>query len=211
MARAWSIPDELLERTDLDMCEKVIIAILDRLGALEKPINPSHKFLAQKLGMSESGIRKTIKRLEIKGFVKKEGKKWKINMYSLTVPLGHLSPSFKDTDSPSFKDTDNIVTQSKAMQINTKGLKPFVKNHKLPNPQIDILINALKEKHGELDDSLKWARIFASNILRFKVAGDLERALKVIRCSPYNNFRMIYRNFYYLEKNLPQNYSFKTK
>ncbi|MEM5853839.1 MAG: hypothetical protein QW228_05720 [Candidatus Aenigmatarchaeota archaeon] len=80
---AWAIPDVLLERKDLDMTEKVLIAIMMRLGALEKPIHPSQKWLAQKMGMSRIGITKVLKRLKEKGIVKYEGKVWKLASYSL--------------------------------------------------------------------------------------------------------------------------------
>jgi len=113
----WSIPDILLERTDLDMYEKVLIAIMGRLGALEKPIFPRQKWLAEKMGISESGIRKILKRLQNKKIVKYEGKKWKIAIYSLTDLIGWSSPTQQDGDSQTHQDTHKKDIQSKDIQI----------------------------------------------------------------------------------------------
>lgn len=126
----WSIPDELLERTDLDMYEKILLAIMGRLGALEKPIYPRHKWLAKKLGMSESGVGKILKRLRSKDLVKYEGRKWKIAMYSLTYLSGSLSPTYQVGDSPTYQATHNKDIQSKDIQINNTvdGLQPSMFN-----------------------------------------------------------------------------------
>lgn len=115
---AWSIPDELLERKDLDMYEKVLLAVMARLGALEKPVYPRHIWLAEKLGMSESGVGKTIRRLRDKGIVKYEGRKWKIAKYSITYPAGSLSPTRQADDSPTQQATHKKDIQSK--DITTK-------------------------------------------------------------------------------------------
>ncbi len=114
----WSIPDELLERVDLEMTEKVLLVILGRLGALEKPVFPRHQWLAQKMGMSESGIRKTINRLKEKGEISYLGRKWKIAKYIITDPKGHSSPSQRGGDSPTQRDAHKKEIQSKDIQIN---------------------------------------------------------------------------------------------
>lgn len=88
LPKAWSIPDILLERTDLDLAEKIVIAIFDRLGALEKPIYPRHQWLAERMGMTERGIKKILKRLEEKGWVNFEGRRWKIAQYTLNALTG---------------------------------------------------------------------------------------------------------------------------
>ena len=129
----WSIPDDLLERKDLDMYEKVLITIMGRLGALEKPIYPRHQWLAERLGMSESGVRKVLARLQEKGIVKYEGRRWKIAMYSLTVLSGQSSPSYRSSDSLSYRDTHKKDIQSKDIHIKKnenssfKKKKPFYK------------------------------------------------------------------------------------
>lgn len=134
----WSIPDELLERTDLEIAEKVLIAIMGRLGALEKPIYPRHQWLAQKMGMSESGIRKILKRLQDKGEVGYEGRRWKIALYTLTDPKGRLSPTQKDADSPTQKDTHNKDIQSKDIQINSVATHSVAGEGKVIGELIDL-------------------------------------------------------------------------
>jgi len=81
---AWSIPDWLLERTDLDFGEKITLAILGRLGALEKPVSPSQKWLASKMGISDRQIRNILNKLQKKGLIEKMGKKWKLNFYIIS-------------------------------------------------------------------------------------------------------------------------------
>jgi DNA-binding Lrp family transcriptional regulator len=81
---AWAIPDWLLERTDLDFGEKITLAILGRLGALEKPISPSQKWLAEKMGITDRQIRNILKKLEKRGLVEKKEKKWKLNTYLIS-------------------------------------------------------------------------------------------------------------------------------
>jgi len=150
----WSIPDILLERTDLDMYEKVLIAIMGRLGALEKPIYPRQKWLAEKMGISESGIRKILKRLRNKKIVKYEGKKWKIAMYSLTDPIGRLSPTQQDGDSPTQQDGDKKDIHSKDIQIKNiatpsvagKEINDLIEKFRFVNPACDRLFKNKTER-----------------------------------------------------------------
>jgi hypothetical protein len=125
---AWSIQDELLERRDLDLSEKILVAILDRLGAQEKVIWPRHQWLAEKMGCSERTVQRTLSKLKKKGMVKQHDRRWKIAQYSVTgqnvvseepltrqcVALSHdnVSCDSHDNVSPHNKDI-----QSKDIQI----------------------------------------------------------------------------------------------
>lgn len=123
IGRAWSIPDDLLKRTDLDMTEKVLIAILDRLGACEKPIYPRQSWLAEKMGVSTRTIRRTLERLKEKGLVNYEGRRWKIAQYSLN---GQLVLSSEDNVSSQSQDnvsSHNKHIQSKHIQIKEQPQK----------------------------------------------------------------------------------------
>ncbi|HOM27374.1 MAG TPA: hypothetical protein PKV21_07705 [bacterium] len=103
----WSIPDSLLERMDLDMYEKVLIAIMGRLGALERPIFPRQKWLAKKLGITERAVRNILERLKKKGIVKYEGKSWKIAKYSLTEASFNSSQEHRSSDSQEHRSGDS--------------------------------------------------------------------------------------------------------
>lgn len=164
---AWAIPDVLLERKDLDMTEKVLIAIMMRLGALEKPIHPSQKWLAKKMGMSAPGIKKALRRLKEKKIVKYEGRVWKLASYSLSLrdtkyPLSGIQ-SIPDSGSQSIPDKRDI--QSRDIQ------KENIILHSKPEfagSDINYLIGLFKEINPNYE------RLFANKTQR----SALERLVK---------------------------------
>lgn len=117
----WAIPDDLLERTDLDLAEKILIAIMGRLGALEKPIYPRHQWLALKMGIPIKQVSRTLKKLQNKGIVKYEGRKWKIRQYSLTeVMTGQIVHPEKQTS------LDKLSTHKKEIQSNILSTNNYI-------------------------------------------------------------------------------------
>lgn len=116
MTRAWAITDEILERTDLDAAEKIVIAILDRLGAIEKPVHPSQKWLAGRIGMSTRGVKKVLERLIEKGWVQKAGKTWKINQYRLRGTKFPRSGERSSPDSGEQSSPTSLQRQSRDTQ-----------------------------------------------------------------------------------------------
>lgn len=168
----WSIPDTLLEITYLDMYEKVLIAIMGRLGALEKPIYPRQKWLAEKMGMSERGIRKVLERLKNKGIVNYEGKKWKIAVYSLTGTSFLSSQEQRSSDSQEQRSSDKKDIHSKDIQIKNidiakqsfAGLNDLIDLFKEINPSYQRLfrqppqrkaLERLIKQHGK--EKIEWA------------------------------------------------------
>jgi DNA-binding Lrp family transcriptional regulator len=111
---SWSIPDWLLERKDLDFGEKITLAILGRLGALEKPVHPSQKWLAEKMGITDRQIRNILNKLEKKGLVEKTGKIWKLNAYIVVRGKNFLSSEEKiSSDSEEKISSDKRVIHSR--------------------------------------------------------------------------------------------------
>lgn len=104
---AWAVPDVILQRTDLEMTDKVLIAILYRLGATEKTIFPRHEWLAKQMGINEKTIRRSLIRLRELGLVTFEGRRWKINQYSVSGQSVQLSPDRESSDSLDSKSTHN--------------------------------------------------------------------------------------------------------
>ena len=118
----WSIPDWLLARTDLEGNEKLMCMILGRLGALEKPVHPRQAYLGEKLGITEDATGKLLKRMEKKGLVKFEGRKWKIQQYSLILPNGGSSPDQMADDSSCQMADHKRREQSRRKHIDNNNL-----------------------------------------------------------------------------------------
>lgn len=124
MNKAWAIPDELLERTDLDMTEKVLLAILDRLGGQERVVWPRHQWLAARMGVSDRTIRRVLTKLQERGVVEQHDRRWKIATYSLTGQYVRFtgqcvrpSPDNVSGDSPDNVSAHKKDIQSKDIQI----------------------------------------------------------------------------------------------
>lgn len=110
---AWAVPDVILRRTDLEMTDKVLLAILYRLGAMEKTIFPRHEWLAEQMGVNEKTIRRSLKRMKDIGLVVFEKRRWKIMQYSITGQSVQSSPDKVSTDSP-----DSLSTHNKQDKVN---------------------------------------------------------------------------------------------
>ena len=124
MSLAWAIPDEILENKDFDMTSKILVSILYRLGALEKPIFPRHQWLAKKIGVNERTIRRSLRSLQDKGIVKFEGRRWKVATYSLTGQNVLLS-----LDTLSGQSPDNVSYHNKEYKV-----KKTTKENYAPKP-----------------------------------------------------------------------------
>lgn len=113
------MPDDLLSRADLEGNEKLLIMILGRLGALEKPVHPRQAWLAEKMGVREDTMNRMLKRLAKKGVLKFEGRIWKIQQYSLVItrPNAWSSPGQTPDDSPGQTPDHKRREQSRRRQI----------------------------------------------------------------------------------------------
>lgn len=85
------------------------------------------------------------------------------------------------------------------ISIPPKGGIEKAKTPSKRSPELDKIISALKEVHGDIEESQRWQRIMAQRIF-IKAKNDIDRAVAVVKQSPYNSLTLTYRNFYYLEK-----------
>ena len=100
-SRGWTkVPNALIDDPDLGPYDMAVLIVLARHGGRSsRGIYPGYRRIARLAGCSQSGVRSALRRLERKGWLRREARSGRSSSYDLIHPCfqetGSLSPGMR--------------------------------------------------------------------------------------------------------------------